>query len=242
MAGDRSDDFYVGYRDAPPSVRRFVRVVIPAILWVMVVVNAVGLWAMRDPGDGVWDRSATETAKGVLRAEPYPMIVGDDGSVTLLVEAGKFGAQARAAPHGGRVVTAEGFPLTRHGWRMLELVPGSGAIVVSEDRMGTLVVGRPEPVELDGELLDAKCYLGAMKPGDGVGHRACAALCVRGGIPPMLGVRTGEGVELYLVEGPEGGPIPEAWTRLMGVPVRVQGEVRQVGAASVIRARGVDRR
>ena len=39
---------------------------------------------------------------------------------------------------------------------------------------------------LRGEIVDSKCYLGAMKPGDQKTHKACATLCIRGGIPPVL--------------------------------------------------------
>ena len=45
-------------------------------------------------------------------------------------------------------------------------------------------------VTLVGEVVDPKCWLGDMKPGDGKAHAACARLCMEGGIPPMLRVRT----------------------------------------------------
>jgi hypothetical protein len=38
-------------------------------------------------------------------------------------------------------------------------------------------------VMLAGEILDAKCWFGAMRPGFGKTHKACAALCARGGLP-----------------------------------------------------------
>ncbi len=34
--------------------------------------------------------------------------------------------------------------------------------------------------------MDSKCFLGVMKPGSGKAHRACAELCLLGGIPPIL--------------------------------------------------------
>ena len=39
---------------------------------------------------------------------------------------------------------------------------------------------------LRGEIIDPKCFAGAMKPGEGKPHKACAVLCLRGGIPPMF--------------------------------------------------------
>ena len=38
-------------------------------------------------------------------------------------------------------------------------------------------------VTLKGEIIDPKCYLGAMKPGGGKTHKACAMRCIAGGIP-----------------------------------------------------------
>jgi hypothetical protein len=39
---------------------------------------------------------------------------------------------------------------------------------------------------LVGEIVDSKCYLGIMNPGETNPHRECAALCIRGGIPPLI--------------------------------------------------------
>ncbi len=242
MADERRDEFYVGYRDTPPGVRRFVNVVVPVLLWIMVVVNAAALVAMRDPGDAVWSTASTQRVTGVLRAEPYPMLVTDDGRSVLLVEMGKVGAQARTRELGGAVVTATGYPLSRGDWSMLELVPGDEAIAAEEGALGSVVVEPAEAVELEGEILDAKCFLGAMKPGDGMAHRACAALCVRGGIPPLLGVATDDGasIDLFLLEGEAGARFPDEWTRWMGRPVRLSGDLSRIGPTPVVRVRDIE--
>jgi hypothetical protein len=39
---------------------------------------------------------------------------------------------------------------------------------------------------LVGEIVDSKCYLGIMNPGETNPHRECAALCIGGGIPPLI--------------------------------------------------------
>jgi hypothetical protein len=84
------------------------------------------------------------------------------------------------------------------------------------------------PATLRGEIIDPKCYLGAMKPGGGKTHRACATLCIRGGIPPMLVVRGSDASEtFYLLTDPQGGPIVEPLVPYIGEPVRISGEVVQ---------------
>jgi len=87
-------------------------------------------------------------------------------------------------------------------------------------------------VTLRGEIVDAKCYLGAMKPGDGRTNKECATLCVRGGIPPMLVHQTAEGRLGYaLVAGIDGravGGVGEPGGFLLPLiaePVEVEGEL-----------------
>jgi hypothetical protein len=63
-------------------------------------------------------------------------------------------------------------------------------------------------VTLEGEIVDSKCWLGVMRPGDGHIHKACASLCIRGGIPPMFVSRTGDAPPVMLMTLPDGGRIP----------------------------------
>jgi hypothetical protein len=78
---------------------------------------------------------------------------------------------------------------------LLELADDADAIQpaqISDEQLATLSSwpsldsGR---VTLRGEIIDPKCYIGAMKPGGGKTHKACAQLCLSGGIPPMLVTR-----------------------------------------------------
>ena len=81
---------------------------------------------------------------------------------------------------------------------------------------------------LVGEIVDTKCYLGAMKPGRGKPHRSCASLCIRGGIPAALLVRTenGEGELVNLVDF-AGRPLGRELLEWVGQPVAVSGRLRR---------------
>ena len=47
-----------------------------------------------------------------------------------------------------------------------------------------------------------------MRPGEGKVHRACAARCLSGGVPPGLLVRSSDGGgAVYYLAGPEGGKL-----------------------------------
>jgi hypothetical protein len=82
-------------------------------------------------------------------------------------------------------------------------------------------------VTLRGEIVDSKCHLGVMVPGEGKTHKDCASLCLRGGIPPALLVRDREGRSaLLLLVTPSGDPVSrDAVVRLAGEPVEVTGVI-----------------
>jgi hypothetical protein len=82
----------------------------------------------------------------------------------------------------------------------------------------------PKPVQLEGEIIDPKCWFGVMKPAEGKVHKSCAIRCVSGGIPPVFRVKT-EGKNTYYVLRGEGGePINEEILPFIGEPVSLSGQ------------------
>lgn len=240
-----SDEIYVGYLKVPKGIKRFVRVAVPIMLWVMCGVAIVVARSQRDPGPAVWDTGTPRTLSGVLVVKPYPVLVtgdrGDGKAGTLLVvEMGKHGSHARALAFDGKRVSITGWLLNRDGRRMLELEPGDAAISASIAESETAAAGmravevppiRPlGPVTLRGEIVDSKCFLGAMKPGDGRTHKECATLCVTGGIPPMLVTRDAAGVATYyLLVDAAGGEMGPEIRPMIADPVSVEGELESWG-------------
>ena len=85
---------------------------------------------------------------------------------------------------------------------------------------------------LSGEIVDSKCYLGVMKPGEGLTHRACAIRCISGGIPPMLVSADAQGRPVYhLLTDAAGNALARELLPFVGRPVRISGsEERRNGA------------
>jgi hypothetical protein len=82
---------------------------------------------------------------------------------------------------------------------------------------------------LVGEILDSKCWFGAMRPSEGKVHKACAALCIRGGIPPAFFAR-GPGQQGALMIMTSGGNAHgRDLLALVADPVRVSGRVLRLG-------------
>jgi hypothetical protein len=83
---------------------------------------------------------------------------------------------------------------------------------------------------LRGEIVDTKCYLGAMKPGAGRPHKECATLCISGGVPPCLLFCDEQGnARTALLLDPSGGPLsPDAFP-FIADPVEVVGDLEEQG-------------
>ncbi len=187
MQGTRRGELYVGYRPAPARHRGFLRVAVPALLLVIVGMAGMMAAAQRDPGEGVWATGTPTEHSGLLTMMPYPVLLTDDGAAYLVVEMGKVGAAERLAPYSQGRVRLRGWTLQRNRERMIELDTAEDAVQrdTGPIRM-TALSPSARSVQLSGEILDSKCFLGAMKPGDGKGHKACATLCIDGGIPPAI--------------------------------------------------------
>jgi hypothetical protein len=157
----------------------------------------------------------------------------------LLVYPNKFGFDpAVARRFDQQRVSLRATALYRDGQSMLEVTPGS--IVANEptDLRPTL----PKTIELgehllQGEIVDSKCFLGAMNPGVLKPHRACAIRCISGGVPPVLLVRDPAGSPVYyLLVGAGNEPINRDVLDFVAEPVEIRGRVQQRGEQLVLRA------
>lgn len=214
---------YVGYLPIPSRHRRLLAMLLPTLLLLAVGAGAVIATAQRNPGPAVWHDDPTIHA-GVLIAEPYPVLYPAEGPPIILVAEGKHGL-AGIETLAGRTVEVRGTLLERGSAMMLE-TRGIPAAIESTRPMPEHVppADRTGPLTLIGEVVDSKCCFGAMKPGDGKTHRACATLCIRGGIPPVLVGLDPRGQPRYtLLAGADGGPANQRLLPLVGERVRASG-------------------
>lgn len=194
-------EFYVGYLKAPRGLTRFLRGCVPVLIAGALVLAWNLSRAQNDPGNGVW-HDQQQTLTGRISATPYPLIrVASSRPAApvesiLLVSEGKHGGGSRVTSLHGRIVQARGTILERDGHRLMELADGdalrpddarsaapASAVAGPGAEPRRAILGR---VTLQGEIIDPKCYSGAMKPGEGKAHKECATLCIAGGIPPMF--------------------------------------------------------
>ena len=122
---------------------------------------------------------------------------------------------------------------------MVELEPGDAGLAL-DARAGTPAVAPVMKglgtVRLRGEIVDSKCYLGAMKPGGGRTHKGCAVLCLKGGVPPVF-VSRDEGDALYLLVNANGGPLDPAFFDLAADSIRRSGQAEEWGDLRVLKVK-----
>lgn len=250
-----SDEFFIGWLPLPPSYRRVARFAAAACLALAIGAAALISAQQASSGSGRWDADRVITLEGVVTARPYALLhvravdAQARPQTVLLVSSGKFGAAERALPFAGKLVRVRGTRIQRDGRAMLELVDEPLAIELLEPPSHapphTPLIVRQGSITLAGEIIDPKCYLGAMKPGGGKTHKACAALCLAGGVPPMFVTRGSVGQETYyLLVTTAGDSAAELAIPWVGEPVEVTAEAETWGDLAVLRIRagGVSRR
>ena len=244
--------------ETPPGVARFTRRAVIGLLLLAAVLGAGLALLLERFDEGVFEYGTVRDYEGELFVDPHPRLLTADGPAQgyLLVGVGKHGLALNGEPgtpapsgeiqlSGTLIQNPEAAMLEVHSLELPEgwTSAGLSAESVSPGDSGT---GASDPIPADaqtrdtdvrvvsrghtlvGEIVDTKCYLGAMKPGRGKPHRDCASLCIRGGIPAALLVRTANGErELVHVVDFAGKPLGRELLEWVGQPVEVTGLLRR---------------
>jgi hypothetical protein len=234
------NEFYVGYQPkAPAGIHRRIVAVVLLLMIVAVVAGVAFSRSQRTFAAATFEYGSPRSFEGAVQLDPYPTLLvrrpgrvasGDSFSRYLLVATGKRGANQELAGYDGASVRLSGQLIYRDNLTMVEIVSGS----LARTSGGEAAV--PEPVSLGmrslvGEIVDTKCYLGVMNPGQGKVHRDCAARCISGGLPPALATRDLDGRPAMLLltnSSNKALPLSEFIDRV-GRPVRVEGVVSKLG-------------
>ena len=236
MHNSDTNEFYIGYAQRAP--RRIARTIFRAVIGVNVLGIAVAgvlIFAQQPFARSVFEFQQYRDFKGIIEMKPYPALLvehpgGKEYSRYLLVAPGKHGADAEVGSFESKTVSLRGSLIYRAGQTMLEVVPGSAKeqpgvpLEDAEMNLGDIVIR--------GEIVDSKCYLGVMNPGQTKVHRDCAARCISGDIPPALVTSDG----LYLLVGGDGRPLGREVLDWVGETIEVSGNARRSGETLMLRA------
>ena len=228
--------FFIGYfKKVPADIRKLMLVFIITFVGTFAAAAFVLALDTDSPGSGSFAGPSPEgDLTGTIDLLPYPVLriaasKGSPARAVMLAGTGKFGVSDRAEKLEGKSVVVGGFFVKRGDLEML-LVGGK---MKAED---TQPADMPMPAapqdlgrwRLTGEICDGKCAAGAMRPGTGLAHKACANLCLSGGVPPVF-VSTApvEGRNFFLLASADGGTMPKWLQDRTAVPVVLEGRVER---------------
>jgi len=248
MAEPASEEFYIGWAPAPPpGVRRRVRGAVAAAL-VLAAGLAIVIAAAQDPpAASVFEYGVERELIGTVYERPEPFLVVPGPPCTelcaptsawLLARAGsKRGAHELVAGLDGARVRLRGSLVYRGDQTLLDVAAGS-----VERLDGTAPPAPPARFEdlgeraFTGEIVDGKCWLGVMRPGEGKAHRSCAARCIASGSPPLLAVRDqAGGPAALLLVGADGRRLGAELLPWVGEPVALRGRLLRYENLLVLR-------
>lgn len=242
------DDFFVGYiGGVPRGSRSLILLVILTFVGAMAGAGYFISAMQPDPGPGRFFFQH-KTFTGILETAPYPLVrvapneSYPNGHTLLLAGQGKRGVQVQAAALSGQVVDVGGVLLKRGTIDMLQVgrrVPLQASVDgLSNDARDAIDLSVTDlgTWRLTGEICDGKCYVGAMRPGTGIAHKACANLCLNGGVPAVF-VSTApvEGGEFFLLSDRDGNPIGDELQKYVAARVQVDGQIERRGDLMVFK-------
>lgn len=226
---------------ADPRARsRFLAPRVAALVLAGPVVLGLLAAAQRDVVPSLFEFGSERVFVGWIGERPTPSLsiarpgeVGDCGGASILplVAPGKHGAADRIAGLDGRAVRLRGTLAHVDGQALIELADAPieplGDPTASAPDLRIESLGRHRLV---GEIVDSKCHFGVMNPATGKVHRACAARCISGGLPPalLLRDRAGRRAVLLLVDR-AGRGVGRAVLDQVGLRVAIEGEVVRHG-------------
>ena len=247
MSDNEGNDFFIGWD--PESGRRSQRhsLVMFSVLAVLILsLTAVSVIFQENIGSGTFDYGNIREFEGVFIARPVPMLITsqpvEGDTVFFLVNEWKYGVDPEvAAAHDMKAVKISG-TLIRNGRQSMIEVAKNGIVTSNTKIASHEVLDRLNPsestnrVELQGEIVDSKCWLGVMNPGIRKTHRACAMLCIKGGIPPILvGRRQSDSTdpspqsEFFI-----GNPVNEQILDFVAFPVQLSGTLSRIAGRNFV--------
>jgi hypothetical protein len=232
-----NDDFYVGYLPkAPAGLGKIAARIAAGILLAGLIAGGLLIFGQAPFATSRFEYREYRDYAGVIEEWPYPILVTDHANF-LLVAPGKHGLSDAVKGLQGKHVQLKGSLIERTPDRMIEVVPAS--IVVGRSPLlatprRTIALG---PVTLRGEIVDTKCYLGVMNPGEHKVHRDCAVRCISGGVPPAFLARDAVGdARVLLLVGDDGRALRKEVLPFVAEPLEISGVLVRTESTLTLKA------
>jgi len=235
-----TEEFYVGYfPKAPGSLGRWVTRMAAALVLTVLVVCALLIFDQAPFAPSKFEYGVYREYSGVIEEWPYPVLRTSSSSF-LLVAPGKHGLSGVAGLQ-GKSISLRGSLIERGQDRMLEVLRESLHETAPAPSGITSELTELGPVRLRGEIVDSKCYLGVMNPGNGKVHRDCAARCISGGTPPAFVAQDAAAeTQVLLLVGSDGRALNKEILSFVAEPLEISGKLVRSGSNLVLKAEPAD--
>jgi nitrite reductase/ring-hydroxylating ferredoxin subunit/DMSO/TMAO reductase YedYZ heme-binding membrane subunit len=197
-----SDNFFIGWLNNldKPTKKALARFVFPAMLIGFIFLFSFTL-LQKKIANAVYRYNEVAEYTGFVSNTPFPHILFTKGKdifgnpvneVLPLVNAWKFGADSLidkwCNKENSRMATLTGTIIVRDSVKAMELTSKENSFQTPTSAISNFKpsIQKIGSITIKGEIIDPKCYLGAMNPGEGKPHRSCAIRCISGGIMPMI--------------------------------------------------------
>jgi hypothetical protein len=240
-----NDEFYIGYEPkAPSGIARRIRRLVTGVVLGALLLSAGLVYTQGRFGAGVFEFGRLRAFEGHVIEHPYPALrittgEGGEAAIYWLVGQGKHGAADLIRGRDGHKVSVSGALIQRDGEAMIEVAQGgltaTNTVPSASEPLRTL-----HPIAVQGEIVDSKCHLGVMRPGEGPTHRDCAVRCLLGNIPPMFVPHDRPELGRVSLVSADGRPFVDAgaWA---GKPVLIRGTLLQRGSQTFLAATSIHR-
>jgi len=237
-------EFYIGWQDDMPkgNASFLKKLLISLFILIPILVFAI-VYFQKPFNNFKFEFGKITTITGTYYESPIPMVIADRGNLAdslshdvVLVGYGKFGAsgiindieQEQGSLDGKRIELA-GTLIYGDGKTMMELTEKKASLKQvfddpSNQASSDLV---KNSISLEGEIIDPKCYFGAMKPGEGKIHKSCAIRCISGGTPPILKTKNNGLNRYYILLDEHGGTINKQVLPFVAEQISVSGSTHQ---------------
>jgi hypothetical protein len=218
--------FFIGWAGLPRGLYGFVALAVAGAAAAAAVFATLVLIALPPRETGSWDSGDFE---GVLVTKPYALVRVPAAGTTpahsvLLVDEWKFGVTLGPEFHDGQPVHAQGYALRRGEVTILQLA--APLQPAAHQVAGLPVLNDAGSQTLSGEIVDGKCWAGAMNPGEGKAHRGCGSLCLLGNVPALFITHgASHANSWYVLADADGNPLDEAIRAHVGEPQTLRGRV-----------------
>ena len=238
---DNKDEFYIGYSNKiGVKTKKKTRFFVLVSLLLIILVGLSFSYFQRPAANSSFDFDTPTLITGIYHESPYPTLrltleenVFKD---VVLLGFGKYGPEAYLKNFSqdaksliGKQISISGNLIYYNGKTLLQ-IDDSYQLQIEADSMSGEI--KPQYIgeqSIIGEIVDPKCYFGVMKPGFGKIHRSCAALCISGGIPPVLVANDQNSIApYYLLTDLKGNPINKDILPYIGQPSRLKGQVSRL--------------